>query len=48
MREFSERTLTEAVIDRFENTPDPRLKKVMTSLVRHLHDFIRDTEQSIF
>ena len=44
MREFSERTLTEAVIDRFENTPDPRLKKVMTSLVRHLHDFIRDVE----
>ena len=44
MREFSEQTLTEAVIDRFENTPDPRLKKVMTSLVRHLHDFIRDVE----
>lgn len=44
MREFSEQTLTEAVIDRFENTPDPRLKKVMTSLVRHLHDFIRDAE----
>ena len=44
MREFSEQTLTEAVIDRFENTPDPRLKKVMTSLVRYLHDFIRDAE----
>jgi hydroxyquinol 1,2-dioxygenase len=44
MREFSEQTLTEAVIARFENTPDPRLKKVMTSLVRHLHDFIRDAE----
>lgn len=44
MREFSEQTLTEAVIDRFANTPDPRLKKVMISLVRHLHDFIRDTQ----
>ena len=44
MREFSEQTLTETVIDRFEKTPDPRLKKVMTSLVRHLHDFIRDAE----
>ena len=44
MREFSEQNLTAAVIERFENTRDPRLKKIMTSLVQHLHNFIRDAE----
>jgi protocatechuate 3,4-dioxygenase beta subunit len=28
----------------FDNTPDPRLKQIMTSLVRHLHDFVKDVE----
>jgi hypothetical protein len=32
------------VIDRFKNTPDPRLKTIMNSLVRHLHDFVRDVD----
>jgi len=44
MRDFDENNITAAVIDRFQNTPDPRLKKIMTSLVRHLHDFVRDVE----
>ena len=44
MREFDERSITEAVVERFQGTPDPRLKAVMTSLVRHLHDFVRDVE----
>lgn len=26
----------------FDNTPDPRLKEVMQSAVRHLHDFVRE------
>ena len=42
MREFNEDTLTEAVIARIGNTPDPRLKEVMTSLVTHLHAFVRE------
>jgi hydroxyquinol 1,2-dioxygenase len=42
MREFNEQSITEAVTERFQNTPDPRLKAIMTSLVRHLHDFVRD------
>jgi hydroxyquinol 1,2-dioxygenase len=46
VRDFNEHTITEAVIDRFKDTPDPRLKQVMTSLVRHLHAFIRDVEPS--
>ncbi len=43
MREFNEDTLTEAVVARVVNTPDPRLKEVMTSLIRHLHAFVRET-----
>jgi hydroxyquinol 1,2-dioxygenase len=46
MRDFDEHNITQAVIDRFANTPDPRLKQIMTSLVTHLHDFIRDVEPS--
>ncbi|MGX7706239.1 intradiol ring-cleavage dioxygenase [Methylobacterium sp. Gmos1] len=44
MRDFNEHTITQAVIDRFAETPDPRLKAVLSSLVRHLHDFVRDTD----
>ena len=44
MRDFDENNITAAVIDRYQNTPDPRLKKIMTSLVQHLHDFVRDVE----
>jgi len=44
MRDFDEKNITRAVIDRFKNTPDPRLKTIMTSLVDHLHDFVRDVE----
>ncbi len=34
--------ITDAVIERFADCPDPRLKEVMTSLVRHLHAFARE------
>jgi hydroxyquinol 1,2-dioxygenase len=44
MRDFNEHNLTEAVIARFDRCGDPRLKQVMTSLVRHLHAFVRDVE----
>src|ERR1700678_474941 len=44
MRDFDENNITAAVIDRYQNTPDPRLKKIMTSLVQHLHDFVRDVQ----
>lgn len=35
--------LIDEVIQRFEGTPDARLKEVLGSLVRHLHAFIRET-----
>lgn len=44
MTEYSESELTDAVVARFNETPDPRLRQVMTSLVRHLHAFVRDVE----
>jgi hydroxyquinol 1,2-dioxygenase len=44
MRNLNQDTLTEAVIARFADTPDPRLKEIMTSLVRHLHAFAREVK----
>jgi hydroxyquinol 1,2-dioxygenase len=46
MRDFDENNITAAVIDRFANTPDPRLKQIMSSLVLHLHAFARDVRLS--
>ncbi|WP_336714482.1 intradiol ring-cleavage dioxygenase [Arthrobacter sp. USHLN218] len=37
-----EENLIATVLASFDNTPDPRLKQVMQSLVAHLHAFIRD------
>lgn len=42
MRNFTETTITDAVLERVKNTSDPRLKEIFTSLVVHLHDFVRD------
>ena len=42
IRNFSEETLTAEVLRRIESTPNPRLKEVMTSLVKHLHAFTRE------
>lgn len=44
MEVFDETRLTDAVIARFEGCADPRLKQVLTSLVRHLHGFVREIE----
>jgi hydroxyquinol 1,2-dioxygenase len=44
MREFDERSITQAVIGRLADSDDPRFRRVMTSLITHLHDFVRDVE----
>jgi hydroxyquinol 1,2-dioxygenase len=44
MREFDEKSITRAVIARMDDCDDPRFKRVMTSLVTHLHDFVREVE----
>jgi hydroxyquinol 1,2-dioxygenase len=51
MADLDERSITQAVIGRLAGCRDPRFKEVMTSLISHLHDFIRDvrlTEQEWF
>jgi hypothetical protein len=44
MRDFDECNITHSVIERFANTPNPRLKLIMQQLVQYLHDFIRDVD----
>ena len=44
MRNLDQHTITEAVLARHDETPNPRLKRIMTSLVEHLHAFAREVE----
>ncbi len=44
MREFDEKGITAAVLARMDQCQDPRFKQVMTSLITHLHDFVRDVK----
>jgi hydroxyquinol 1,2-dioxygenase len=43
---FDETTLTDAAVARLNQCTDPRLKEIMSSLIRHLHAFVRDIEPS--
>jgi hydroxyquinol 1,2-dioxygenase len=43
MRNIDQHNITDAVIARLTNCDNPRLKEVLTSLVTHLHDFVRET-----
>ncbi|HEX4553301.1 MAG TPA: dioxygenase [Xanthobacteraceae bacterium] len=42
----TEQNLTDVVLERWKNIPDPRLRQVMGSLIKHLHAFVRDIEPS--
>lgn len=42
MRDLNEQTITQAVVERLADTPDARLKLLLTSLISHLHDFARE------
>ncbi|MDX3904203.1 MAG: intradiol ring-cleavage dioxygenase [Pigmentiphaga sp.] len=44
MRNLNEDTITQAVLARHAEAPNPRLREIMTSLVRHLHDFAREVK----
>ncbi|SFJ64625.1 intradiol ring-cleavage dioxygenase [Amycolatopsis sacchari] len=46
MTGFSEENSAQVVAESFAATPDPRLKQVLTSLVEHLHAFVKDVEPS--
>jgi hydroxyquinol 1,2-dioxygenase len=45
--DFTEETAADAVVDSLATTPDPRLRELLSSLVRHLHAFVRETEPTI-
>ena len=44
MRQFTEDTLTDAVIARLKECKDPRFARIMESAVRHLHAFAKEVE----
>ncbi|MEO8163757.1 MAG: intradiol ring-cleavage dioxygenase [Betaproteobacteria bacterium] len=44
MRNATEANLTDAVLEKLDGAHDPRFKQIMSSLIRHMHAFIRETE----
>ncbi len=42
MEDLTVSSVTQAVTEQMDTTPDPRLREVMASLVRHMHDFARE------
>ncbi|HZP86722.1 MAG TPA: intradiol ring-cleavage dioxygenase [Burkholderiales bacterium] len=44
MRNLTEQNLTDAVLAKLEGCEDARFKQIMTSLIKHLHAFVRETE----
>jgi protocatechuate 3,4-dioxygenase beta subunit len=44
---FSEDRSADVVAASFAATPDPRLREIMTSLVGHLHAFVKDVELTV-
>jgi protocatechuate 3,4-dioxygenase beta subunit len=41
---FDEEHSADVVAASFDDSPDPRLRQVLQSLVRHLHDFVKEVE----
>ena len=44
MRNINEHTITAAVLERMAACENPRLKEIMSALVRHMHDFAREVK----
>ncbi len=44
MRAIDHNTITDAALDQMSGTPNPRMKEIMESLVKHLHQFARDVD----
>jgi len=40
----TESNLTDIALERWKNISDPRLRKIMASLIEHLHGFVREVE----
>src|SRR5208337_1053592 len=46
MRNLDQHTVTESALERISECPNPRLKEVMTALIRHLHEFAREVKMT--
>jgi len=46
-KEAVEEKITQNVLNSLEQTPDPRLKTIMTALISHLHGFVREVELTV-
>lgn len=44
MSEYNQQKLTQDVLAAFAGTPDPRLRQLMTALVKHVHAFAREVD----
>ncbi len=40
----TEENLTDVVLQRWQQIPDPRLRQIMQSMIKHLHGFVREIE----
>ena len=43
-RSTTEDDITKEVLERFAQTPDPRLRQIMLSLIGHLHAFVKEVD----
>ena len=46
MSYVTEENITDTVLERWSAVPDPRQRRIMRSMVKHLHAFVRDIEPS--
>ena len=44
MPEYNQDKLMQDVVEAFAKTPDPRLRQLMTALVKHVHEFAREVD----
>lgn len=45
MRDYTVDNITEAVVKEYSSkTPDPRMRKIITSFIEHMHAFVKDVE----
>ena len=44
MGNLTEQNLVNAVLEKLDGAVDPRFKQIMSSLVKHLHAFVREPE----
>ena len=44
MLDFNEKTATEGVLKSFSSIKNERLKELMSSIVKHLHEVVKETE----